>query len=135
MLERGTEVVVDGQTRTVERRSGTPDRPIVRLSGAADRSAAEALRGQELRVPRALVGPLEDGEYWADDLVGCAVVDGQASVGTVRRLLGYPSCELLEVERDGAPLLLVPLVRDAVRSVDIDARRIDVSLAFLGEDG
>jgi 16S rRNA processing protein RimM len=65
--------------------------------------------------------------------VGCAVVDGEIAVGTVVRLLAYPSCELLEVQREGAPLLLVPLVRDAVRSVDIEARRIDVSLAFLGE--
>ena len=32
-----------------------------------------------------------------------------------------------------APELLVPLVRDAVRSVDVAARRIDVDLAFLGE--
>jgi hypothetical protein len=28
----------------------------------------------------------------------------------------------------------VPLVRDAVRNVDIDAGRIDVSLTFLGEN-
>jgi 16S rRNA processing protein RimM len=60
-------------------------------------------------------------------------VDGATRVGTVRRLLAYPSCELLEVERDSAALLLVPLVRDAVRAVDVEARRIEVSLAFLGE--
>jgi 16S rRNA processing protein RimM len=51
----------------------------------------------------------------------------------VRRLLALPSCEVLEVERGGAPDLLVPLVRDAVRSVDVAARRIDVDSAFLGE--
>jgi 16S rRNA processing protein RimM len=133
LLEHGAEVVVDGQARTIERRSGTPERPIIRLSGATDRAAAEALRGQELRVPRSAVGPLDEDEYWPDDLVGCAVVDGPVSVGTVRRLLAYPSCELLEVERESGSPLLVPLVRDAVRSVDIEARRIDVSLAFLGE--
>ena len=33
-----------------------------------------------------------------------------------------------------APALLVPLVRDAVRDVDLDARVIDVDLAFLGEE-
>jgi 16S rRNA processing protein RimM len=133
LLEHGAEVVVDGQPRIIERRSGTPQRPIIRLSGATDRTAAEVLRGQELRVPRSAAGPLGDDEYWAEDLVGCAVVDGETAVGTVRRLLAYPSCELLEVERDRAPLLLVPLVRDAVRNVDIEARRIDVSLTFLGE--
>ena len=31
------------------------------------------------------------------------------------------------------PELLVPLVRDAIRSIDLEARRIDVDLGFLGE--
>jgi ribosomal 30S subunit maturation factor RimM len=30
--------------------------------------------------------------------------------------------------------VLVPLVRDAVRSVDIEARRIEIDLGFLGAD-
>ena len=33
----------------------------------------------------------------------------------------------------GADPLLVPMVRDAIRSVDVAAKRIDVSLAFIGE--
>jgi 16S rRNA processing protein RimM len=62
------------------------------------------------------------------------VSDGERVVGTVRRLVPLPSCEALEVTRaDGGDDLLVPLVRDAVRSVDVAARRVDVDLAFLGE--
>jgi hypothetical protein len=49
-------------------------------------------------------------------------------------LRALPSCEVLEVARARAGDLLVPLIRDAVRAVDIDARVIDVDLAFLGED-
>jgi 16S rRNA processing protein RimM len=60
------------------------------------------------------------------------VVDGSFAVGRVRRMLALPSCEVLEVERDGDDLL-VPLVRDAVRSVDVDAGVVDVALAFLDE--
>jgi 16S rRNA processing protein RimM len=56
-------------------------------------------------------------------------------VGVVRRMLTLPSVDVLEVERDGAGDLLVPLVRDAVRAVDVAGRRIDVDLAFLGDDG
>jgi ribosomal 30S subunit maturation factor RimM len=58
-------------------------------------------------------------------------------------MLAYPSCELLEVDRIPAPgadpggrpsaPLLVPLISDAVRDVDLAAKRIDVDLAFLGE--
>lgn len=135
LLEPGTQVTVDGTPRTVERRAGTPARPIVRLSGASSRDAAAELRGRELRVPRSAAPPLEEDEYWAEDLEGCAVVDGDRPVGTVRRLLAYPSCELLEVERPGAPDLLVPLVRDAIRAVRIEVRTIDVRLEFLGEEG
>jgi 16S rRNA processing protein RimM len=51
----------------------------------------------------------------------------------VARLVALPSCEVLEVAREGAADLLVPLVRDAVRSVDVGAGVVDVDLAFLGE--
>jgi len=55
-------------------------------------------------------------------------------VGTVRRLVELPSCEMLEVERAGGGELLVPLVTDAVREIDLDRRAIDVDLRFLGEE-
>ena len=48
--------------------------------------------------------------------------------------LALPSCEVLEVERaQGGDALLVPLVSDAVRLVDVERREIDIDLAFLGE--
>ena len=78
---------------------------------------------------------LEPDEWWAEDLEGCAVRDGGRPVGVVRRLLALPSCEVLEVDRGGARAdLLVPLVSDAVREVDIERREIDVDLRFLGEE-
>jgi len=118
----------------VVRRAGTDAHPIVRLEGVASREACEPLRGAEIAVPRSAAPKLEPGEYWAEDLEGCAVLDGAAAVGVVRRLVGLPSCEVLEVERpDGGGDLLVPLVKDAVRRVDTTARRIDIDLAFLGE--
>lgn len=133
MLEVGRRVDVGGRPAAIERRAGSPTKPIVRLSGCASREAADALRGTPLLVPREELPGLEEGEYWAEDLIGCTVGDGERSVGTVRRLLGLPSCEVLEVARDAGEPLLVPLIGDAVRSVDVDDRRIDVDLEFLGE--
>jgi 16S rRNA processing protein RimM len=116
----------------VERRAGTDEKPIVRLAGVAGREAAASLVGSELRVPIAEAPPLEDDEWYADELEGCRVVDGSVAVGTVRRLVALPSCEVLEVERPSGDLL-VPLIADAVRSVDVRAKVIDVDLEFLGE--
>lgn len=78
---------------------------------------------------------LEENEWWAEDLEGCIVRDGGHVVGTVRRLLALPSCEVLEVARgDSETDLLVPLVLDAVRTVDLERREIEIDLHFLGEE-
>jgi 16S rRNA processing protein RimM len=134
LLAPGAAVEVAGHPRRIERRAGTDARPIVRLEGVAGRDAALALRGTALLTTRGALPPLGEDEYWAQDLEGCVVVDGVREVGVVRRMLGLPSCDVLEVARDGARDLLVPLVRDAVRAVDVAGRRIDVDLAFLGEE-
>jgi 16S rRNA processing protein RimM len=128
LLAAGGALVVDGRRRRIERRSGSAERPIVRLEGCASRDDAEALRGARLFVPLAEAPPLGEGEFWAHELEGCEVVDGERSIGVVSRMVALPSCEALEV--DGR---LVPLVRDAIRSIDVKARRIDVDMGFLGE--
>jgi 16S rRNA processing protein RimM len=133
LLSLGAKVTVAGIEREIVRRAGTDDAPIVRLEGVDGRDALEPLRGEALLVPRSAAPPLEEDEYWAEDLVGCAVRDGAREVGVVERLLAYPSCDLLEVPRPGTEPLLVPLVRDAIRAVDVEARVIDIDLAFLGE--
>lgn len=135
LLRVGAQVLVDDRQLAISRRAGADARPIVALEGCSDRSSVEALRGKELLVGRAQAPELEPDEWWAEDLEGCRVHDAGRPVGTVRQLLALPSCEVLEVarERGGAPLL-VPLVADAVRDVDLERHEIDVDLRFLGEE-
>jgi 16S rRNA processing protein RimM len=133
LLVDGGEVAIAGRTLRIVRRAGVEQRPIVRLSGIEDRTAAEALRGQPLMVTPADAPALGEREWWSHELKGCEVFDGERPVGTVAGLLELPSCEALEVVREAGPVLLVPMVRDAIREVDIAAARIDVNLDFLGE--
>ena len=133
LLALGATVRVGGAEAEIVRRAGTEERPILRLAGHEDRAAAEALRGSDLLVHREAAPPLGEDEWYAEDLAGCRVVDGELAVGRVRRLLVLPSCEALEVERADGNDLLVPLVRDAVRSVDVADGVVDVDLAFLDE--
>jgi 16S rRNA processing protein RimM len=138
LLRAGVVVRVAQHDAEIVRRAGTDERPIVRLAGVDDREGAEALRGAEVLIPRAAAPPLEEDEWWATDLEGCRVVDGERALGRVRRLLALPSCEVLEVDLEdagGGGEFLVPLVRDAVRSVDVEAKVIDVDAAFLGDTG
>ncbi len=126
LLERAESVVVAGREAAIERRAGSSARPILRLSGVEDRQAAAALHGERLLV-EAATGELDEGEYLAGELVGCDV----PGLGAVRRVLPGPSCDLLEVGEGGE---LVPLVSDAIRRIDVDARLIEVDRGFLGLD-
>jgi len=134
LLQSAETVLVADRELEITRRAGTPRQLILRLEGHANRAAAEALRGKDILVARSDAPELGPVEWWAEDLAGCSVHDGDRPVGTVRRLVELPSCEMLEVERAGGGELLVPLVTDAVREIDLDRRAIDVDLRFLGEE-
>lgn len=103
----------------VARADGTEDRPLVRLDGLEDPST---VRGEVMLVE----DELEPDEYLVSDLIGCEVVPG---LGYVERVLDAPSCTLLEVGEDQ---LLVPLIGDAVKRVDIENKVIEVDREFLG---
>jgi 16S rRNA processing protein RimM len=117
-LAEGTRVLLAGEERTVERRAGTGERPLVRLTEVED---PRSLRGEALLVEV----ELEQGEWLAADLVGCRV----EGLGTVARVLDGPSCGVLELD-DGT---LVPFVSDAIESVDVGSRTIRAHHEFLRE--
>ena len=114
-FEVGAEVTVGGVSAVVKRRAGTDVKPLVRLSGIDPREHA----GEQILVDE----PLGEGEYLAEDLVGLEV----AGVGRVDRIVNGPSCDVLEVGD-----VLIPFVSDAIVSVDLDRRVIDIDRGFLG---
>lgn len=116
-LPEGCSVVLGTVAHTVERRAGTDDRPLVRLTGVHD---PRSLRGEVLLVE----DELDAGEWLAADLVGLEV----PGMGRVARLIDAPSCTVLELD-DGT---LVPLVSDAIERVDVEAGQIHVKRDFLG---
>jgi 16S rRNA processing protein RimM len=135
LLTIGTIVTVAGRGAEIVRRAGTERRPILRLEGVEDRAAAESLRGTELTVQAEQAPRLGEGEWWAHELEGCEVTDGERRLGTVSRMIELPSCEVLEVQREpGGATLLVPMVRDAIRSVEVSRKRVEVDAGFLGLD-
>jgi 16S rRNA processing protein RimM len=101
-LAPGTTLFLRDRPYTVERRAGTDERPLVRLSNITDPSS---LRGELLLVDE----QLGNEEWLASDLLHCSV----PGHGRVVRVLDGPSCSVLELS-DG---LLVPFVSDAIRSV------------------
>lgn len=92
---------------------------IARFAEIADRSAAEALRGTLLTVPRAALPPLEEGEYYHADLLGLPCEDaGGAPLGKVVAVENFGAGDLLEIERPDGKRALVPFKPGVADLVD-----------------
>ncbi|MBA2444764.1 MAG: ribosome maturation factor RimM [Nocardioidaceae bacterium] len=97
--------------------------------GVADRNAAEALSGTELRVDIGVdERPDDPEEFYDHQLIGLtAVTDAGEVVGDVSEVLHLPGQEVLVVRRNGAEVL-IPFVSEIVPTVDISASRLVVVL-------
>lgn len=112
--------------KTAQRSGGCA---VFALEGVDNEEAACELVGARVFVPRADLPPLEAGEHFVADLVGCEVVaSGTGFVGTVAEVIAGPAHDWLAIRRrgkDGDALL--PLVSEFVREVDAVGRHIVVT--------
>lgn len=125
-----------------------PEHGIFHFENCASIDAAEKLRGLEVLIPITDRVTLPSGSYFVSDLIGCSVFEIPAGesklsspacameeaprmLGTVRDVFfpgeGTAGTPLLQVETSAGELL-VPLAVDICRSIDVAARRIDVTL-------
>jgi 16S rRNA processing protein RimM len=126
----GSALLLDGEERRIRERGESGGRPLVQLEGVDDRDAAAALRGAQLELDAAELPEPEPDAFYVFDLVGCDAFCGARLVGRVRDVLERPANDVLVVEPAGGGELLVPFIREAVPSVDVAARRLELAEAF-----
>lgn len=111
----------------VERGAGRPGEVRLALRGVLDRDAARALQGAWVLLPVAELRPLEEGEHYWYELVGCRVEDqGGRTLGVVRELWDTPGHDLLVVVDDAGREHLIPAAPPFLRDVDLEAQRIRI---------
>ncbi len=99
---------------------------IVEIEGVDDRTAAEACVGASLYADRIQLPDLEPGEFYKEDLIEAAVVTEEgAALGAVTGFIDTGSNDVLVVTGDGQEHL-IPLIHQAVISVDLESRTITV---------
>jgi 16S rRNA processing protein RimM len=105
---------------------------IARFAQVKDRTAAEALRGTELRIPRSALPPLGEGEYYHADLIGLPAVtpDGEP-LGTVIAVDDFGAGDVIEIERPTGKRFMVPMRAPAVP--DWSPERLVIDPAFAAE--
>jgi 16S rRNA processing protein RimM len=124
--------------RTAEVLGG--DEVRMQLAGLAGRDDAAAYKNHLVLVEETALEPLEDGEFYWHQLVGCRVESSEGEVlGTVTALWETGPHDVLVIERpagavpdaeDGAAAkpLLIPTAREFLTEIDIEAGRVVVEL-------
>ena len=117
----GASLVVGGERVRVVESKQARGRPVIRLDRRVDRGAVLAVPREELPAP-------EPDSYYVFQLEGLEVVEDETGreLGCVRAV--HPGLANDALELDGGVLL--PLVEDCVREVDLDAGRIVVAPGF-----
>jgi 16S rRNA processing protein RimM len=117
----GAVLHVDGEpARVTESMRGGGGRVVIRLDRKVE-------RGASLQVPKAELPPTGDDDYYVFQLIGLEVVEeGGRALGRVRDVASYPANDVLELEGG----LVLPMVGDCVREIDLEAARIVVAKGF-----
>ena len=96
-------------------RDDTKGGAIARFAEVTDRTAAEALRGTVIAVPRSTLPPLAEGEYYYADLIGLpAVSTAGEDLGYCIAVDNYGAGDILEIERPDKKRFMVPMRAEAV---------------------
>lgn len=109
---------------------------VAKIEGLDDRTAAEALKGTRIYLPRSAFPRTDSDEYYWVDLIGLEVVNRQGqSLGQVRDLMATGPTSVLVVEYPvpavdgGQPRTaerMIPFVSAYVDAVDLPSKRITV---------
>jgi 16S rRNA processing protein RimM len=98
----------------------------VAFEGVGSREAAEEIRGSVVSVDERR--PLEEGEFWPEDLTGLSVFDESgAPVGIVERVVFGPGQDRLVIATDEGARFEIPFVDELVPVVDLESRRVEIN--------
>jgi len=112
-------IVADEPTRVVESKRAR-GRPVIRLDRRVE-------RGTALEIPRAVLEPTAENEYYVADLVGAtAVEEGGRELGRVTAVAPYEANDVLELDSG----LSFPMVGDCILEVDLEQSRVVIARGF-----
>ncbi|MDX6474530.1 MAG: rRNA processing protein RimM [Gaiellaceae bacterium] len=116
----GSTFLVGGVAVEVVAARRSSGRPVVKLDRQVDRGAA-------IEVDREALPPTEEDEYYAFELMGLPVVEENGrELGSVKAVSPGVANDVLELDSG----VLLPMIEDCVRNVDLADGRIVVAAGF-----
>ena len=126
-----TEIFVDDKIMKIERVKNIGGELFVKFFGVDNRELAKTLTNKFLKVDKKNAAPLEDGEFYTFDIVGCEVFDEEKFFGKVENVLKTGSNDVFQVKGDEE--ILIPALKSVVKKIDIANKKIFIDSAKLEE--
>ena len=114
------EISIGGKIFRVEGVKHIGEQLFMKFAGVDSRESARALTNKFLTVDRKDAAPLDDGEFYTFDIIGCEVFGGDKKIGTVTNVLKTGSNDVFEVDEK----ILIPALKSVVKEIDIVAKKI-----------
>jgi len=107
---------------------------MLRFEGCEDRDQAEELRGAWIKIRESMALRLPEGSFYLHQLIGLhAYTEDGRDLGEIVEIIQAPGNDVYVT-----PRAMIPALRQVVREVDLEAKRMVVSLPpeeETGEDG
>ena len=101
---------------------------IVRFEQINSIEEAEKYKNQILYVDREQMPPLPDGMHYIVDLIGLNVYEEENGelIGVISDVFNTGANDVYDVKREGKRNLLLPVIDECVREVDVENNRVTV---------
>lgn len=129
LLKRGKEEIETAVTG-VRHQNG---KPVCRLDGINDRTAAEEIRGFEIYVSEDKLEKLPEGQFYVRDMLGVEVFDRASGsvIGRLTDVIEGTAQKLYQVTDDEGREILIPAVPAFIRSMSKERIEVELIPGFL----
>ncbi len=105
---------------------------VLHFAGVDSISAAEALKGLGVAIPRSERAALDEDQTYVGDLIGCTLIDVSRDVpvaaGVIEDVDRTTGAAPLLIVRGARGEILVPFAKVYVRKIDLAAKRLEMAL-------
>ena len=106
---------------------------ILKLKGIDTPEQAESLRNCYIKINRKDARKLPEGTYFIVDLIGLDVyTDEEKLLGTLEDIYNAGSSDIYVVRTSEGKQILLPAIKDVIKKVDIENKKVIVHIMFIG---
>ncbi|HUC91000.1 MAG TPA: ribosome maturation factor RimM [Paenibacillus sp.] len=102
---------------------------VVKLKGYDNINEVERFKGWDVKVKETELAPLEEGEYYYHEIVGCRVMTEEGEeLGAISEVLAPGANHVWVVDRPKGKQVLLPVIDDVVLGVNVKDKLVTVRL-------